>query len=488
MGRPLGQLVGHSAPVIAMMSIPESPAVVSLDCSNTFKLWDIRKMECIQSILLMNQITSMISLLPNHAKIALGSGGMHYLNRRMPVAKSADGNSTNIRINLMENENICGIFILESKTQILTIHETMIKKWDLSTGEMVKLIRLLPGILCKSHTIQCCSVSITKKLLLLGSSKGFVAIISIYSGGIVMRCSPKHLSSVIFVAFYKTMIISFDCKGSMFKYGGFKYWMPNKSTSNNWISHDALSRSKLVEFSLNNNNNDNNQQFNEYTVGIINNKFGILIVGTESGLLRFICLTNDKIILDVDTLKDGLTSIILKNKENLIFITDKSGNISCFKLPNHYPSRNKFIVTCLYTIKNCDNFNVPITTFCVNTIGKYVISGDAKGMMKIWCIEQNYQCKLMKKINVATDWVNQIFIVTENNHNNDNNDNNDKILCIISASLDGKLFAWKLNGNCIGQLIFMKKPCVPWSVKVDLEKKTNQQLQYALQLFQKMKL
>ena len=57
-----------------MISIPDSPAVVSLDSSNTFKLWDIRKMECIQSLHFghpLHDITTMVSLQPNHAKIAV---------------------------------------------------------------------------------------------------------------------------------------------------------------------------------------------------------------------------------------------------------------------------------------------------------------------------------------------------------------------------------------------------------------------------------
>ena len=424
------------------------------------------------------------------------------------MVKSSDGDSS-VRVNLRETENVSGIFILENHSQILTVHETTMMKWDLATGKMADLIRLLPNKLSKSHTIISCCVSSTKKLLLIGSTRGFVAIISIYSGGVVMRCSPKHSNSVIFVGFYKKMIISFDDRGCMFKYAGFRDWTPNNS-------NDTLSRSKLVQHSP-------AHSFDEYTQGIIHDRFGILIVGTELGLIRFICLTNDKIILDVDSLKDGVTSMILKqheypNKHSLLLTTDKLGNICCWQLPKLYPSRAKFTCKCLYRIQNCDDFQAPITTFCVNTFGKYVVTGDGKGLMKIWCIEEKikqdkedkglfkltepehkeYECKLMKKIQVGSDWVNNIFIVTENalhytfenykEENSDMEDDNNNVICMISSSLDGKLFAWRLNGECIGELIYLKQPELSWSVKIDTKKRNSKQLQYALRLFQKMEL
>eukprot|EP01083_Nonionella_stella_P017421 48750_1 len=503
-GRPLAVLQGHAAPVISMISIPNSPAVVSLDSSNTLKLWDIRKMECIQSMQFgypLHQITSMVSLLPNHPKIALGSGGMHYLTRRQPEVESSNGNFSTVCIN-WETESICGIFILQSKTQILTVHETQIKKWDLVNGQMVKLIRLLPDTLSKSHTIISCTVSSTKKLLLVGSSNGLVAIISIYSGGLVMTCQPKHSHPVVFVGFFDTMIVSLDSNGSLFKYEGLKHWMQTNS-----LSHDALSRSKLVDLST----KIQGTMLCEYTVARIHPSFGILIAGTESGLLRFIGLTNDKVILDVNSLSDGVTSIIINEEDCRLFTTDKSGNICGWQIPKQYPARKPFFCKCLFRIRNCDDLDNTITTFCVRTVGKYIITGDAKGLLKLWCVEKThaqndvsrvfdltepagqceYEYKWIKTIHAAADWINHIVIVTDKRlsiFDDEEDEDEDHILCIISASLDGKICAWNMDGECIGELIYLQKSKLKWNVHVDMDKKRTKQLQYACKLFKKMKL
>lgn len=74
-GKLLGLLRGHSLPVIAMIGIHNSPVVVSLDSGNIFKMWDLRKLECIQSLQLrypiIQQVLSLVSLQPNHKLIAV---------------------------------------------------------------------------------------------------------------------------------------------------------------------------------------------------------------------------------------------------------------------------------------------------------------------------------------------------------------------------------------------------------------------------------
>ena len=62
----------------------------------------------------------------------------------------------------------------------------------------------------------------------IGSSEGVVAIISIYLGGLVITCQPTHTFPVIFVGFYKTMIISFDTYGNVNKYTSFGNWINNR--------------------------------------------------------------------------------------------------------------------------------------------------------------------------------------------------------------------------------------------------------------------
>jgi len=521
-GCPLATLQGHSTPVISMIAIPESPAVVSLDSSNTFKLWDIRKMECIQSMCFgypLHQISAMLSLDQSH-KIALasgGTGGMHYLSRRHPAIQTADGSST-VSIDRASHDPVTGLFLLESKTQILSVHEDgVMKKWDLATGAQLKLIRLLPQILSKSHTISCCSVSDTKKLLLLGTSRGLVTIISIYSGGLVMKCQPKHVHNVVFVGIYKKMIVSVDSYGALQKYDGFK----NSFYAAHRVSDDILLRSKLVQLPMPQNTKS------LCTIGRVHRAYGVLILGTDTGLLRFCCLTNDKLVLEQNTLKDEVTSLVVKEEESRMFTADKTGNICCWSLPRHYQYSKMFSVHVLYRIQNVDVTHQPVSTFCIQTIADCVITGDAKGMVKVWQITtkemapggsarqkqlfrltepeqmEAFECRLLTTFPVARDWLHHILVVTEKAlgegrrrylHDDGDRPSGDKddgggdnVLCLVSASLDGQLFAWKMTGACLGELTASRR-ARPWRVRIDLEKFQKTRLKNATELFRKLEL
>jgi len=504
MGRLLATLSGHVAPVVSMISAPDSSAVVSLDCSNTFKLWDIRKMECIQSLHFaspMRPISNMVCMAPNHAMIALGSSGIHYLSRRRSMAECTG-------LQLRERDNMCiAIFVLESKAMLLTVHETIVQKWDLSTGRMLKLIRILPHILGDTHTITCCQVSATQKLLLVGSSNGFVAVISIYSGGLVMLCQPKHPCSVAFVGFYKSMIISLDVCGTIFKYDGFRNWMVSNSAKSH--GHERLPRSLLMDIA------------SPAHIAVIHHGFGLLIIGTENGLLRFVCLASGKSILhvnshsigDADTADntlheehDAITCMRLQQEgqQQLLFTTDKCGNIRCWRLPEQYPAKQAFFCQCMYRIRNNvdDLTGTPVATFCVRKFADFLVTGDSNGFIKLWNVSACNNVYLMKKWYVTSDWVNDLLIVTDSVMRNtfesadksesemplnQKRSSGNVLLCIISSSVNGKLFAWKLNGQCIGELSNGKSE-TPWCVPVDIDRKQSKQLAYAYQLFRKMKL
>ena len=81
-GRSLAQLTGHADPIVCMEDIPNTMAVASVDLGNTFKLWDLKQMTCVQTIVLtshIRNITSMACLHPIHPHIAIGSQSIHFL-------------------------------------------------------------------------------------------------------------------------------------------------------------------------------------------------------------------------------------------------------------------------------------------------------------------------------------------------------------------------------------------------------------------------
>ena len=107
-------------------------------------------------------------------------------------------------------------------------------KWDITTGKMVQVIKLLPEIFdngeCieyseqneekqqhfkkskrtnkRINTISCSNISDTKKLLIVGSLRGNVFVFGIHTGGLVYSCFPDHDHTIIFVAFHESLIFS----------------------------------------------------------------------------------------------------------------------------------------------------------------------------------------------------------------------------------------------------------------------------------------
>ena len=448
---------------------------------------------------------------------------MHYLSRRHPDIQTADSSSI-VSNNPLSHDPVTGIFLLESKMQLLTVHELKMKKWDLATGEMAKLIRLMPSQLNQSHTISCCSVSDTKKLLLVGTSRGLVAAISIYSGGLVLKCDVWHDHRVVFVGIYRKMILSLDSRGAIQKYAGFK----NSFYGAHHVSNDILSRSKLVHLPTVKLRNT----ISQCTIARVHAKHGILVVATDTGLLRFFCLTNDKVILSSNALEDEVMALLLKEEECQMYTADKSGNICCWELPEQYPARKMFFATCLWRVQNMDAQNQPLSTFCMQTIGNFVITGDAKGLIKVWEVivrevpeeEQrrgtvvgqmrlfrltdigtfeDYQCKLFLTFPVSNDWLGHLMLITmkdlnrarrpiglsdDEDESSDESDD-DNVICLISASLDGQLSAWKLTGTCLGDLtVNSRRSRKQWNVRVNVEAMEKTRLKHAAKLFSKFEL
>lgn len=467
---------------------------------------------------------------------------MHYLAQRHPDIQAADSNSIVSVDHTFNHDPVTGIFLLTSKTQILTVHETAMKKWDLATGNMIKLIRLLPSQLNKSHTISCCSVSDTKKLLLLGTSHGLVAVISIYSGGLVMKCQPKHNHNVVFTGIYKKMIVSVDSHGTIHHYNAFK----NSFYSANHVSNDILLRSKLVQLPTVRIEDEQRKTISLCGMARVHKKYGILIVASDSGLMRFVCLTNDKVILEVHSLEDEVTAMVLEEEKCHLFTADKSGNICCWEMPQQYPARRLFFCTALWRVQNMDSQNQPLSTFCMQTLGDFVITGDAKGQVKVWQMKKvkevqghqgimqqravrgsisanmdemrlfqltelgldDWECKLMMTFPASKDWLHHLLVVTDKDLNRARRDGADiedeessdeqcneksegvgRVLCLITSSLDGQLFAWKLTGSCLGELnANSSRNKKVWKVRVDLEEMESSRLKHAAKLFNQFEL
>jgi len=457
---------------------------------------------------------------------------MHYLARRHPdISGQTDSNSI-VSVDPLNHDPVTGMFLIASKTQLLTVHETVMKKWDLATGNMAKLIRLLPSQLNKAHTISCCSVSDTKKLLLLGTSRGLVAVISVYSGGLVLKCQPKHHHNVVFAGIYKKIIVSIDSRGAIQKYAGFKNSFYGGHGA--LAANDILMRSKLIQLPM----HKIRKTISHCTIARVHSGFGILIIASDTGLLRFFCLTNDKIILEQDSLEDEVTSLLLKEEECRMFTSDKSGNICCWELPTQYPARKLFFAHCLWRVENLDAQNQPLSTFCVQTFGDFVVTGDAKGFVKVWKVKvrimtpakrrrasivdemrlfkltelglQDYECKLVVTFPASKDWLHHLLLITDkdlegtrgrhhllmedaDDGNDDEeqstNDSAESVLCLISASLDGELFAWKMTGSCLGELtVNSRRSRRPWKVRIDLDEMEKTRLKHAAKLFLKFEL
>lgn len=180
-----------------------------------------------------------------------------------------------------------------------------------------------------------------------------------------------------------------------------------------------------------------------------------------------------------------------------------------------------------------DAQNQPLSTFCMRTIGDFVITGDARGLIKVWQVTvrdvpeeelqsrrgsvvgemrlfrltetgtfEDYQCRLFMTFRVSTDWLGQLMVVTMKDLNrirrvddlsedeDESSDDGDdsKVLCLITASLDGRLSAWNMTGACLGELTVDPRQSGKWKVRIDMEEMEQTRLKYATKLFSKFEL
>ena len=64
----MGKLVGHQSMVTAVQCINNTPMIVSADDNGVIKVWDIRKLSCLQTLKMdsRNVFTRILDLQNNH--------------------------------------------------------------------------------------------------------------------------------------------------------------------------------------------------------------------------------------------------------------------------------------------------------------------------------------------------------------------------------------------------------------------------------------
>ena len=163
-----------------------------------------------------------------------------------------------------------------------------------------------------------------------------------------------------------------------------------------------------------------------YVTGCIHDEFGILILGTDSGHIRFFCLTTHHIILDITSHPDGITSLVLVNNSNFLLSSDKDGNICYWRMPKKYFHGNANInMRCWYRLFDDDNYATTKsngnysfdfdyitylnnqrntqTILCCDAYYSYVASGDTTGHIKIWKIVDPHYSIYQNRHNMDRD-------------------------------------------------------------------------------------
>ena len=194
------RMSGHTASLVGVHVVPNSPQIISADSLGIVKVWDIRNFGCVQSLSVnqssthtfhegMNHIATTVQTSDltslgydvNHKRIILGNYRLHIFDYEQQLDPFITDKLVTIQT----------LFIPNSLT-LITATEASIKLWDAEGGRIIKVYRNL-----SSSQITAAALEPRKRKFAIGDHDGNISVYNVANGNFIQVRSSSCLHELV---------------------------------------------------------------------------------------------------------------------------------------------------------------------------------------------------------------------------------------------------------------------------------------------------
>jgi len=200
----LYKLKGHRAALVGCETVEGSPELITADASGLFKLWDLRKFECVQTFTSehepgdLDDLTGTLSCF-KHMKLPCFDGGGDADDYRVIAAskKLLYFDQERMRANPVSDEGPIRVALFNSQSlTVFTASERTVKIWDAILGSVKHSFKNVTA-----SDISAACLDDRKRKFILGESTGTVSVFNYQNGAVMKEFSPQGSSPVVDLAY-----------------------------------------------------------------------------------------------------------------------------------------------------------------------------------------------------------------------------------------------------------------------------------------------